>query len=65
MVMVIKSGTGVKDEQGKEEPRSDAVRYTRWILPEIWQQRALPAKDHWRCAAQRYHPLRRSQPSQE
>jgi hypothetical protein len=35
--MVIKSGTYVEREQGKEKPRSDAVRKPGRILSEIRQ----------------------------
>ena len=54
--LVIKSGAGVKHDQGKQKPRSGSVRHARRILPEVRQQCALSAKDRWRCAAQRHHP---------
>src|SRR5207344_3094755 len=53
--LVIKSGTSVKHDQRKQKPRSDAVWEPGRILPEIRQQCAFSAKDHWRCAAKCQH----------
>jgi hypothetical protein len=54
--LVIERGTGVKHDQRKQKPRSDAVWSPGRIFPKVRQQGAFSAKDHWRSAAECHHP---------